>query len=105
MTKRCIDDLIDSFTVYLEVNRNYSKETVEIYNRTMVRLASWLKETRNITYIEDITANDLQLFLGTLKHPKNPKNTNKSHPKAGAVFAATTRARIVSAIKQFFKWQ
>ncbi|MGG2199996.1 MULTISPECIES: site-specific integrase [Paenibacillus] len=104
MTKRCIDDLIDSFTVYLEINRNYSKGTVENYNRTMVRLASWLKETRNITYIEDITANDLQLFLGTLKHPKHTTNTNKRHPKLGTVFAATTRARIISSIKQFFKW-
>ncbi|UUZ78813.1 hypothetical protein LJK88_26405 [Paenibacillus sp. P26] len=62
MTKHSIDNLIDSFTVYLEVNKNYAKGTVEIYNYTIVRLASWLKE------------------------------------------AATTRARIVSAIKQFFKW-
>lgn len=101
MTKYTIDDLIDSFTVYLEVNMNYSKGTVEVYNRTAVRLASWLKEVRNVTYIGDITANDIQLFLGTLRHPNSDESPKK---KAGKVFEATTRARIVSAIKQFFKW-
>lgn len=107
MTKQTIDDLIDSFTVYLEVNKNYANGTVEIYNRTSVRLASWLKESRNITYIDDITANDLQLFLGTLRHQKTndkSKNSNKKSQKAGLIFEATTRARVVSAIKQFFKW-
>ncbi|CAM3801294.1 site-specific integrase [Marinicrinis lubricantis] len=78
MAKCCIDDLIDSFTVYLEINRNYSKGTVENYNRTIVRLASWLKETRNITCIEDITANDLQLFLGTLNIPNTQRKRIKS---------------------------
>lgn len=103
MTKHSVDDLIDSFTIYLEVNKNYAKGTVEVYNHTIVRLASWLKEAKNITYIEDILANDIQLFLGTLRY-SNATTGTKRHPKAGTVFAATTRARIVSAIKQFFKW-
>jgi integrase/recombinase XerD len=104
MTKHSIDNLIDSFTIYLEVNKNYAKGTVEVYNHTILRLASWLKEVNNITYIEDISANDIQLFLGTLRHPRNSTDMNRRHPKAGSLFAATTRARIVSAIKQFFKW-
>ncbi len=34
MSQHTIDDLIDSFTtIYLEVNKNYAKGTVEIYNR------------------------------------------------------------------------
>lgn len=105
-TLLCIDDLIDSFTVYLEVNKNYSKGTVEVYSHTMVSLSTWLKETRKVVNIEIITANDLQLFLGTLRHPKiiNNSISNKKHPKAGELFEATTRARIISAIKQFFKW-
>lgn len=106
MTKYTMDNLIDSFTIYLEINKNYSKGTVESYNRTAVRLATWLKESRNVTYISDITANDLQLFLGTLRHQKtngNKKNDKKSL-KAGTIYQATTRARIISATKQFFKW-
>lgn len=104
MSKYNIDVLIDSFTVYLEVNRNYSKGTVEIYNQAILRLSSWLKETKNITYVDEISANDIQMYLGTLRHPKVIKNTNKIHPQAGTIYAATTRARIISAIKQFFKW-
>lgn len=103
MTNHSVDNLIDSFTIYLEVNKNYAKGTVEVYNHTIVRLASWLKETKSISHIEDISANDIQLFLGTLRHPKST-DANKRQPNAGTVFAATTRARIVSAIKQFFKW-
>ncbi|GMX67451.1 tyrosine recombinase XerC [Paenibacillus elgii] len=99
-----LDDLIDSFTIYLEINKNYAKGTVEVYNHAVVRLSSWLKNTRNVNYITDITANDLQLFLGTLRHPKTTSNDKIQHPKAGKVFEATTRARIISAIKQFFKW-
>ncbi|NHN33125.1 tyrosine-type recombinase/integrase [Paenibacillus agricola] len=101
-----IDDLIDSFTIYLEVNKNYSKGTVEVYNHTLVSLANWLKAARNVIYIENVTANDLQLYLGTLRHPNiiNNSTSNKKHPKAGDLFEATTRARIISAIKQFFKW-
>ncbi|MNW37238.1 Tyrosine recombinase XerC [compost metagenome] len=104
MSQHNIDVLIDSFTMYLEVNRNYSKGTVEIYNHAILRFSSWLKETKNITYIDDISANDIQMYLGTLRHPKIIKNTNKIHPQAGIIYAATTRARIISAIKQFFKW-
>ncbi|CAI6084926.1 tyrosine-type recombinase/integrase [Cohnella sp. JJ-181] len=106
MTTLTIDDLIDSFTVYLGVNKNYAKGTVEIYNRTVVKLSSWLKDTRNVIYIEDVTTNDLQLFLGTLRHSntKDNENKNKKSIKAGAIFEATTRARIISALKQFFKW-
>ncbi|MBT2764424.1 tyrosine-type recombinase/integrase [Paenibacillus sp. ISL-20] len=104
MSQHNIDVLIDSFTVYLEVNRNYSKGTVEIYNHAILRLSSWLKETKNITYIDEISANDIQMYLGTLRHPKIVKDTNKKHPQAGTIYAATTRARIISAIKQFFKW-
>ncbi|MFS0722270.1 tyrosine-type recombinase/integrase [Paenibacillus sp. 1P07SE] len=102
MNKHSIDNLIDSFTIYLEVNKNYAKGTVEVYNHTIVRLTSWLKEAKDITYIEDVSANDLQLFLGTLRHPKSTKD--KVNSKSGKVFAAATRARIVSAIKSFFKW-
>jgi integrase/recombinase XerD len=103
MTKHTIDDLIDSFTIYLEINKNYSKGTVEIYNRTTLRMATWLKDTRNITYLSEITANDLQMFMGTLRH-HHKNNNNNNLKKAGIIYEATTRARIISAIKQFFKW-
>jgi site-specific recombinase XerD len=102
-----IDDLIDSYTVFLEINCNFTRGTVESYNQTAVRLSGWLKETRNIYILKDVSANDLQLFLGTLKHPKTIDTKaikNKKHPKAGKVFEATTRARIITSLKNFFKW-
>ncbi|MFX3637401.1 MAG: tyrosine-type recombinase/integrase [Candidatus Pristimantibacillus sp.] len=104
MENNTIDPMIDSFTIYLEINRNYAAGTVQTYNSTMIKLSSWLKETRNIVFIKDITANDIQLFLGTLRHPQKIINSKTNHPKAGRIFEATTRARIISAIKQFFKW-
>jgi len=35
VTKHGIDNLIDSFTVYLEINKNYAKGTGENYNHTI----------------------------------------------------------------------
>lgn len=102
-----IDDLIDSYTVFLEINCNFARGTVEAYNQTAVKLSGWLKETRNIYSLKDVSANDLQLFLGTLKHPKTIDSMtvkNKKHPKAEKVFEPTTRARIIASIKNFFKW-
>ncbi|KQN96786.1 tyrosine-type recombinase/integrase [Paenibacillus sp. Leaf72] len=99
-----MEQLIDSFTIYLEVNKNYSPGTVQAYNGSLIKLYIWLKDTRNITLIQDINTNDLQLFLGTLRHPQKINNSSKNHPKAGKIFEATTRARNISAIKQFFKW-
>jgi site-specific recombinase XerD len=90
--KRTIDDLNDQFAVYLEINRGYSKGTVENYNRSVFRLSTWLKERCNIIHIDEITAADLELFLGTLKNPD------------GTVFEPTTRHTIVSGIRQFFRW-
>jgi site-specific recombinase XerD len=99
-----IDDLIDSYTVFLEINCNFARGTVEAYNQTAVKLSGWLKETRNLYFLKDVSANDLQLFLGTLKHPKiidTKAIKNKKHPKAGKVFEATTRARIIASLKTF----
>jgi site-specific recombinase XerD len=102
-----IDDLIDSYTVFLEINCNFAKGTVEAYNQTAIRLSGWLKEKRNIYILNYVSSNDLQLFLGTLKHPKTTDTLtikNKKHPKAGKVFEATTRARIIASLKNFFRW-
>lgn len=102
-----IDELIDSYTVFLEINCNFARGTVESYNQTAMRLSGWLKEKRNIYILKDVSSNDLQLFLGTLKHPKTTDTLeikNKKHPKAGKVFEATTRARIIASLKNFFKW-
>jgi site-specific recombinase XerD len=102
-----IDDLIDSYTVYLEINCNFARGTVEAYNQTAIRLSGWLKEKRRIHILKDVSSNDLQLFLGTLRHPKTTDTLdikNKRHPKAGKVFEATTRARIIASLKNFFKW-
>lgn len=87
-----MDDLNDQFAIYLEMNRGYSKGTVENYHRSVFRLSTWLKERRNIQYIDEVTASDLELFLGTLKNPD------------GTVFEPTTRHTIVSGIRQFFRW-
>ncbi|WP_240416767.1 tyrosine-type recombinase/integrase [Paenibacillus periandrae] len=108
MPNYTIEDLIDPFSIYLEVNKNYSKATVESYNSTIIRMSTWLKEIRReILYLDQVTSNDLQLFLGTLRHPKTIElrsGSLKPHPKANKLFNATTRARIISAIKAFFKW-
>lgn len=90
--KRTIDDLNDQFAVYLEINRGYSKGTVENYHRSVFRLSTWLKEHRNIKYIDEVTAAELELFLGTLRNSD------------GTVFEPTTRHTIVSGIRQFFRW-
>jgi site-specific recombinase XerD len=102
-----IDDLIDSYTVFLEINCNFAKGTVEAYNQTAIKLSGWLKEKRKINILKDVSSNDLQLYLGTLKHPLTTDSLtikNKKHPKAGKVFEATTRARIIASLKNFFKW-
>ncbi|MGF9909119.1 tyrosine-type recombinase/integrase [Brevibacillus porteri] len=92
MKKRTIDDLNDQFAVYLEINRGYSKGTVENYHRSVFRLSTWLEARRNVLYIDEITSADLELFLGTLKNPD------------GTVFEPTTRHTIISGIRQFFRW-
>jgi integrase/recombinase XerD len=99
-----VNELIDAFTVYLEINKNYSPGTVQVYNHTLIRFSNWLHETRRIIDIKKITSNDIQLFLGTLRHSQKGKSGTKAIPKAGKIFEATTRARIISTIKQFFKW-
>jgi site-specific recombinase XerD len=102
-----IDDLIDSYTIFLEINCNFTRGTVESYNNTVVKLSGWLKEKQNVFQLVDVSANDLQLFLGTLRHPETIEtkgDKKKKHPKAGKVFEATTRARIIASIKNFFKW-
>lgn len=106
MSNHAIEDLIDPFSIYLEVNKNYSRSTVESYSSSIVRLATWLKNDRGITLLNIVDSNELQLFLGTLKHPKTieTKKGFKPHPKADKLFDATTRARIISSIKAFFKW-
>jgi site-specific recombinase XerD len=78
VTKHSIDNLIDSFTVYLEVNKNYSKGTVEIYNHTIVRLASWLKEAKNITILR--TRNSVNDYPKAFpyKMPLNLKNSRQN---------------------------
>jgi integrase/recombinase XerD len=90
--KRTMDDLNDQFAVYLEMNRGYTKGTVENYHRSVFRFSTWLKERRKIMYIHEVTAADLELFLGTLRNPD------------GTVFEPTTRHTIVSGIRQFFRW-
>ena len=92
LAKRTIDDLNDQFAVYLEINRGYSRGTVENYNRSVLRLSTWLKERRNIIHIDEVTTADLELFLGTLKNPD------------GTVFEPTTRHTIISGFRQFFRW-
>lgn len=107
METASIDSLIDTFTAYLAVNKNYSPSTIESYSGTIARLVEWLKVHRkHVSRLQQITADDLQLFLATLKHPKEIQTQNglKPHPKAGELYDATTRARIISAIKSFFKW-
>ncbi|MBW5446515.1 tyrosine-type recombinase/integrase [Cohnella sp. CFH 77786] len=99
-----MNELIDAFSVYLEVNKNYSPGTVQVYNQTLIKFSSWLQEVRKICDIKNITVNDIQLFLGTLRHPAKKKGGKEPHPKARKVFEPSTRARIISAIKQFFKW-
>ncbi|MFC5402396.1 tyrosine-type recombinase/integrase [Cohnella soli] len=106
MTVRTIDTLIQPFTQYLLVSKNYAQGTAESYNSSVVRLVEWLEKHQNITQLENVTTEHLTIFLGSLVFPKAKETASgsKKHPKAGELLMPTTRARIISAIKQFFKW-
>ncbi|AGA60056.1 site-specific recombinase XerD (plasmid) [Thermobacillus composti KWC4] len=93
-----IDELNDKFAYYLEMTKRRSMGTVEGYHRTISRLSTWLKENRNITNIQDVTADDIEAFLNTLRHPPTV-----DYP-TGRPYEATTRAAMISAIRHFFEW-
>lgn len=82
------EERIEDFKVYLEFNRNFSKNTILAYERDLIKLKKYAEESLIISP-DIIKLEDLQSFLYELSKQNNSERT---------------QARWISSIKTFFKF-
>jgi len=80
---------IKGFTAYLRLEKSLSANTIEAYLNDVGKFSAFESTSLNRSSPEDITINDLQLFI---------KEINKLG------LSARTQARIISGLKAFFKY-
>lgn len=76
---------IEEFNNYLLIDKHYSKNTIESYKKDLIKLYEYLK----ITNIENISKNDIKLYIKYLRD----NNMNER-----------SIARNISALKSFYKY-
>ncbi len=81
-----MDELIDEFITYLQVERGLAENTISSYSRDLVRFITYL-ETRKLAPLKT-TRNVIRDYLGTLTQDLSKRS----------------QARNVSAIKTFFRF-
>lgn len=79
---------IDEFKIYLEFNRNFSKNTILAYERDLIKLKNYA-ENLPVNSPDEITLADLQAFLYELSKQN---------------ISERTQARWISTVKTFFKF-
>lgn len=82
------EERIDEFKIYLEFNRNFSKNTIHAYERDLIKLKNYA-ESNHINSPDDIKLADLQAFLYELSKQN---------------ISERTQARWISTVKTFFKF-
>lgn len=82
-----MNNKIDEFLTYKQINRNRSSRTVEVYRLALGRLGIYLGDKSALT----VTHDDLVAFSGAWLH-----KTYKLGPKA--------RSQHVSAVREFYTW-
>ncbi len=80
---------IKGFTAYLRLEKSLSANSIEAYLNDVGKFSAFESTSLNRSSPEDITINDLQLFI---------KEINKLG------LSARTQARIISGLKAFFKY-
>jgi len=91
--KKNIEQLVQEFLEYLEVEKNCSKLTIRDYRLYLLRFTHWYSPISN--FIEDLTLNDIRRYRLYLSHFADEK---------GLTLKRVTQNYYVIALRSFLRW-
>ncbi|MDO3679728.1 tyrosine-type recombinase/integrase [Paenibacillus ehimensis] len=87
-----LENVLENYIHYLNTEVEISKATVSRYKSAISLLIKWLKENGKIKFFDEITSYDLHTYI------------NKTNEFTGISAKAKTKAVLISAIKNLYKW-